>query len=207
MDELKQLMGDSFKDDMTLEDVSAFLKGKNFKDLSTGNYVDKSKFDSRVNELTQQLNEKTNALNSKLTDEEKIKNASAEQAKEIERLKKLLSENTITGNKNTVNSIMSATRELLGIDSSDSDFTSLIDNITTEDTTKSSNVANYIAKIVKDSYEKGKNDATKNAMGDMGKKGKGQGSGEGNNDDIGEIGQRLANSIKKSNGNDFSYFN
>lgn len=207
MDELQALMGDSYKEGMTLEDVSAFLKGKNFKDLSTGNYVDKSKFDSRVNELTQQLNEKTNALNSKLTDEEKSKNASAEQAKEIERLKQLLSENTITGNKNTVNSIMTGARDILGIDAGDEQFVNFVESITTEDTNKSNSVANYVSKIIKDSYEKGKQDALKDSMGDFGK-GKGKSGTEGD-DEIGAIGKRLAEAKNKNSSEktDYNYFN
>lgn len=207
MDELQALMGDSYKEGMTLEDVSAFLKGKNFKDLSTGNYVDKSKFDSRVNELTQQLNEKTNALNSKLTDEEKSKNASAEQAKEIERLKQLLSENTITGNKNTVNSIMTGARDILGIDAGDEQFVNFVESITTEDTNKSNSVANYVSKIIKDSYEKGKQDALKDSMGDFGK-GKGKSGTEGD-DEIGAIGKRLADAKNKNSSEktDYNYFN
>lgn len=205
MDELRQLMGDSFKEGMTLEDVSTFLKGKNFKDLSTGNYVDKNKFDNTVNDLNKQLKDKTDLLNTKLTDEEKNKNASAEQAKEIERLKQLLSENTITGNKNTVTSIMSNTRELLGIENTDNEFSTLIDNITSEDSSKSSSIASYIAKLVNDSYEKGKKDAVKNAMGDMGKKGKSQNS-DSDNDEVGEIGKRLAESLTKPGTKDFSYF-
>ena len=41
----KLLLGDAYKEGMTLEDVNAFFKGKKFADLSTGNYVDKNKFE------------------------------------------------------------------------------------------------------------------------------------------------------------------
>jgi hypothetical protein len=37
-EELKALLGDSYKENMTLEDVAAFFKGKKFADLSTGKY-------------------------------------------------------------------------------------------------------------------------------------------------------------------------
>lgn len=190
MDELQALMGDSFKEGMTLEDVGAFFKGKNFKDLSTGNYVDKGKFDSKVSELTKQLTDKTNELNSRLTDEEKSKNASAEQAKEIERLKQLLSENTVNSNKVAVNGIMNNTKTILDIKDEDSEFSTFLANITSEDSTKSSAIANYVSKLVKDSYEKGKKDATKDAMGSFGK-GKNGADGDGK-DEIGEIGKRIA---------------
>ena len=62
MDELKALLGDSYKEGMTVEEVGEFFKGKNFKDLSSGQYVDKNKFDSKVDELTKALNCSTKTL-------------------------------------------------------------------------------------------------------------------------------------------------
>ena len=201
MDELQELMGDSYKEGMTLEDVGAFFKGKKFADLSTGNYVDKNKYDNAVNDLNQKLQDKTNELNTKLSDEEKSANASKEQAEEIKRLKKMLSDNTITGNKNTVNSAMTNAREILGIQSTDTEFVNFVNNITTEDTERSTN---YVAKAIKDSYEKGKKDALKNEMGSFGKN-KGKNGEENPTDEIGAIGKRLieSNATPKS---DFNYF-
>ena len=43
MDELQALLGDSYKEGMTIEEIGEFFKGKKFADLSTGNYVDKNK--------------------------------------------------------------------------------------------------------------------------------------------------------------------
>jgi hypothetical protein len=204
MDELQELMGDSYKEGMTLEDVSAFLKGKKFADLSTGNYVDKGKYENTVNDLNKQLKDKTDLLNTKLSDEEKNANASAEQAAEIERLKQLLADNTVTGNKNTVNSVMTSAREILGIESGDNEFTNFVNNITTEDTDKSTQIANYVSKVIKDSYEKGKQDALKDAMGDFGK-GKGKGQSD-TDDEIGKMGKRLASQNKKSDKKTYDYF-
>lgn len=45
MEDLKTFMGESYKEGLTLADVSAFLKGKKYADLNTGNYVSKKKFD------------------------------------------------------------------------------------------------------------------------------------------------------------------
>ena len=126
---------------------------------------------------------------------------------EIERLKKLLTDNTITGNKNTVNSVTTSVRETLGLKVDDKDFSSFVDNITTEDSSKSSSIATYVSKIVNDAYEKGKKDATKDSMGNMGK-GKGhdnQNSGEPTDrDKLGEFGKRLANMNKPKK--TFDYF-
>lgn len=194
MDGLQSLMGDAYKEDMTMEDVSAFFKGKKFADLSSGKYVDKDKFDNKVNELTNQLNDKNNELNSKLTDDEKTKKAYEDQNKEIARLQALLKENTVSSNRNVVESVMTSARESLGVKETDNDFTTFIDNITSEDGVKSKTIASYVAKLVKDSYEKGKKDATKDAMGNFGKQ---SGNGNGSVDPaIQSIGKRVAQSTK-----------
>lgn len=204
MPTLQEMLGDSYKEGMSLEEVDNFFKGKNYADLSTGNYVDKDKYNKQINNLTEQLNATKNELNAKLTDEEKNNRASQEQAQEIERLKQLLSQNTISSNKNVVNSVLMGSRDILGIEANDKDFDSFVDNITTEDDKKTSAIANYVSKVVKDAYEKGKKDATKDAMGNFGRN-KGQGSdGDGSGSEIGELGKRLAGTVNKKA--KFDYF-
>ena len=200
---LKELMGDAFKDGITVEEITSFFEGKKFADLGTGQYVDKNKFDNTVNDLHKKLTDANNQLSAKMTDEEKSQQAQQEQVAEIERLKKLLSENTINGNKNTVVGVLTSTRDTLGVDATDKDFNKFVENITTEDGAKSTEVANYVAKVVKDAYEKGKQDATKDSMGNFGK-GKGQSSDE-DGDKIGEIGKRLAG-LNKPSKETFDYF-
>ena len=75
-EELKALLGDAYKEDMTLEEVGNALKGKKLVDLSTGRYVDKDKFDTQVNNLNAKLSEKEQELNARLTDDEKNAKAS-----------------------------------------------------------------------------------------------------------------------------------
>jgi len=204
MNELQSIMGDAYKEGMTLEDVGKFFEGKKFADLSTGNYVDKSKYDNQVKDLTSKLTEKEQELNAKLTDEEKNAKASQAQAKEIEDLRKALKENTINGNKNVVNSILQGSRDILGIKSDDKDFISFVENFTTEDSDKTNSIANYISKLVNDSYEKGKQDATKDAMGNFGKQ-KSQGSSGNGSGDIEDLGKQLANAKNKTK-EEFDYF-
>ena len=203
-EELKALLGDSYKEGMTLEEVGNALKGKKFADLSTGKYVDKDKFDTQINNLNAKLNEKEQQLNARLTDDEKNARASQEQAKRIEELEKQLKENTISGNKNVVNSVLQGSRDILGIQATDNDFTSFVDNITTEDSEKTNKIANYISKIIKDSYEKGKQDATKDAMGNFGNH-KGQNSDGKGGSEISNLGKRLADA-KKGNQETYDYF-
>lgn len=201
---LKELMGDAYKDGITVEEITSFFEGKKFADLGTGQYVDKNKFDNTVNDLTKKLTDANNQLNAKLSDDEKAQQAQQEQIAEIERLKKLLSENTINGNKNTIVSVLASTRETLGVDVADKDFTKFVENITTEDSSKSTEIANYVAKVVKNAYDKGKQDATKDAMGDFGK-GKGQ-QGADPDDEIGKMGKKLAGLNNKNTKKTYNYF-
>lgn len=202
MPTLKEMLGDSYKEGMTLDEVSTFFEGKNFADLSTGAYVDKNKFDNQVNTLTNQLKEAQNQLNAKLTDEEKNAQASQQQADRIKELENMLKENTVASNKTLVNNTLTNTRDILGLDATDKDYLSFVDNISTEDGDKTNKVASYIAKIVKDAYDKGMKDADKNAMGDFGKN-KGQGSNS-KEKAIGELGKQLASqNVKKEK---FDYF-
>lgn len=201
---LKELMGDAFKDGITVEEITSFFEGKKFADLGTGQYVDKNKFDNTVNDLTKKLTDANNQLNAKLSDDEKAQQAQQEQIAEIERLKKLLSENTINGNKNTIVGVLASTRETLGVDITDKDFTKFVENITTEDSSKSTEIANYVAKVVKNAYDKGKEDATKDAMGDFGK-GKGQ-QGADPDDEIGKMGKKLAGLNNKNAKKTYNYF-
>ena len=197
------MLNDKLKEGITVEEITSFFDGKKFADLGTGQYVDKNKFDNTVNDLNKKLTDANNQLNAKMTDEEKSQQAQKEQVAEIERLKKLLSDNTINGNKNTVVGVLASTRDTLGLDVNDKDFVKFVENITSEDGTRSTDIANYVSKVVKDAYEKGKQDATKDSMGNFGK-GKGQSSDDAG-DKIGEIGKRLAG-LNKPNKETFDYF-
>src|SRR5699024_6788866 len=183
-----------------------FFADKKFADLSTGNYVDKNKYESEVKTLQEQLSAKDTELKNRLSDDEKVSLAQKEKDNEIERLKQMLKDNTINGNKSTVNGITHSVRDMLGLDVNDKDFMAFVDNITSEDSSKSTSVATYVSKLVKDAYEKGKKDANKDNMGQLGK-GKGnEGSQEPNDKDkLGEFGKKLA-SMNGSSKQKFDYF-
>ena len=51
MKNLKALMGESYKDDLTLEQVESFLSGKKLVDLGTGQYVSVDKFNKAQEQL------------------------------------------------------------------------------------------------------------------------------------------------------------
>lgn len=199
---LQEMLGDSYKEGMSIEEINNFFKDKNYADLSSGNYVDKNKFDNQVNSLTKQLNETKSQLDAKLTDEEKSAKASQQQADRIAELEGLLKDNTVASNKSLVNNILTSSRDILDLEATDKTYLAFVDNISTEDGNKTTEIANYIAKLVKDSYEKGKKDAQKDAMGDFGKN-KGQGSSS-KEKAIGELGKELASKNAKTE--KFDYF-
>lgn len=202
MDELQKLMGDSYKEGLTVEDITNFMKGKKFADLSQGSYVDVNKYNDDVKDLKKQLEEKDKDLKAKMSAEELDQAAQQAKDDEIERLKAMLSANTLSSNKSIANSSLVEGLNLLGIKDGDDKVKSFVDNITTEDTEKTSSIAKYVNQLIKDAYEKGKKDSTKNAMGEFGRQ---KGSSENGNKEIGALGKELA---KKhvSNKTDFDYF-
>lgn len=204
--DLKEMLGDAYKDGITFDEINNFFADKKFADLSTGNYVDKNKYESDVKTLQEQLSAKDTELKNRLSDDEKASLAQKEKDNEIERLKQMLKDNTINGNKSTVNGITHSVRDMLGLDVNDKDFMAFVDNITSEDSSKSTSVATYVSKLVKDAYEKGKKDANKDNMGQLGKgKGNESSTEPSDKDKLGEFGKKLA-SMNGSSKQKFDYF-
>ena len=181
---LKDMMGDAYKADMTAEDVNNFFAGKKFTDLSTGLYVDKNKYERDIQSLQATIAEKQNALNAKLTDDEKAQQEKLNKDKEIQRLTELLKTNTLNSNKSMAIGNTVDVKSILKIEEDDTEFATFLDNIVSEDGAKTTAIAKYLNKAVKDAYEKGKQDATKDSMGDFGKKTKGD-SSKSKEDDLG----------------------
>ena len=187
---LKGLLGDAYHDDITAEEINNFFAGKNFADLSTGQYVDKNKYDRDIQNLNATITEKQNALNARLTDDERATQEREEDKQEIRRLTDLLKQNTVTGNKNLAMSATSNIKSILKLNNDDADYDKFINNIVSDDSSKTNDIAKYVAKIANDIYEKGKQDALKDSMGNFGKSQKQ--SGENGSDAIGELGKELA---------------
>ena len=187
---LKGLMGDSYHDGITAEEVNSFFAGKSFADLSTGQYVDKNKYDRDIQNLNNTITEKTNALNSKLTDDEKASAEREQDKKEIARLTDLLKQNTISSNKNLAKSETNNIKSILTLKEDDTDYDTFINNIVSDSSEKTVAIAKYVSKIINDSYEKGKQDALKDSMGKFGNSKKQ--SSEKSSDDVESIGAKLA---------------
>lgn len=197
---LKNVLGEAYHEGITAEEVNNFFAGKSFADLSTGQYVDKNKYERDIQALNTTITEKQNALNAKLTDDEKKQAAANADKAEIARLQKLLQENSINSNKDLAIGTMSSVKSLLELKDDDNEYNTFINTIVSEDRGKTSSIATYISKITKDAYEKGKKDATKDAMGEFGKDSKGGNSSKKETN----LGAELAkNSMKKPQSVDY----
>lgn len=197
---LKNVLGEAYHEGITAEEVNNFFAGKSFADLSTGQYVDKNKYERDIQTLNTTITEKQNALNAKLTDDEKRQAAANADKAEIARLQKLLQENSINSNKDLAIGTMSSVKSLLELKDDDNEYNTFIDTIVSEDRGKTNSIATYISKITKDAYEKGKKDATKDAMGEFGKDVKGGNSSKKETN----LGAELAkNSMKKPQSVDY----
>ena len=201
MDELQTLMGDAYHEGITTEEIATFFQGKKFADLSTGNYVDKNKYENEIKTLKASISQKDNELKAKMSDEELSQASVKEQQAEIERLTNLLNQQALDSNKSKAMANTSEIKNILGLKDDDSDYNGFLGNIVSSDGEKTSKIATYVNKIVKDSYEKGKKDALKDSLGSMGKGGKTPTGSQ----EIGALGKELAqnNTSKKS---DFDYF-
>lgn len=192
-EQLKQLMGENYHEGMTAQEVQEYFQKLGEKSvLETGNYVNKQMAEAEKNKIQKLLEEKEKALNAKMTDEEKAALAQAAKDKELQELKELLAKTTISANNNKAFGLTAEARLNADIKDDDAEFTEFLENIVSDDETKTTKISSYINKIVKAAYEKGKADITKDKMAKMGNFNQNQNNnGDG---EEGSLGQRLAKS-------------
>lgn len=169
MNELQALLGDSYKDGMSIEEINTALKGKKFADLSTGAYVDKNKYDADIKAKDETIKQKAQELASKMTADEKAQADVAAKDALIEELKEQIKNNTISSNRNNANAILAANKKLLAIADNDKAYDAFISGISSENSEATTTLATYINKLITDSYEKGKKDASRDRLGDLAK--------------------------------------
>lgn len=166
MDEvLKEIMGESYKEGMSKEDVQNFFKKQV---LSGGDYVNSGKANAEKKELNDKLAALQAELDSKMTDDDKKKKEEADTKKLIEKLQKELSESKSNQSKMSALAYLSEAKTQAGIQDGDTDFDNFISNIAFEDKDKTDNVSKYIASLVKNAYENGKKSADIKDLGKMG---------------------------------------
>lgn len=204
MDELlKQIMGESYKEDMTQNDIQEFFKNQV---LGSGDYVNKGKSDAEIKKLKDALNAKNLELQNRMTDDEKKKAADDALKAQLEELQQQLLAGKISNSEYKAMGITAKTRLNSGIADDDKDFGEFINSISSEDEVKTSKIANYVNTIVEKAYEKGKIDATKNKLGEMGNFKNGSNEGGEGKSEAEELAERLAKSINKVK-KEQSYFN
>lgn len=201
---LKELLGEAYKEGMTFEEVNTALSSMKLADLSTGKYVNKDMAEAERAKLENEKKDLEQQLNAKLTDDEKTAKLAAEKDKQIQKLMEQLKANTMSANKNK---IFSATNEIRGkieIADTDEEFGKFAGLITLEDDDNSSYVSNYLSKLIKNAYEKGVSEGTKKTIaGNSDVKTGGQSKDKKPELDYGA---RLAQKNKSTNKNTYNYF-
>lgn len=190
--DLKELMGDAFKEDMTKEDVQAFFKKQV---LATGEYTNSGKAKAEQKELNDKIAELQSQLEAKMTDDDKKKKADADTQKLIEKLQQQLKESNLSLSKRTAIGSLADAKIKAGIKDDDTEYDEFVSGISFEDNDKTEKISKYISKIVSNAYEAGKSEAIKNKLGKMGSFKEGQ-DGDGSGDEKGSYGKQLAQSLK-----------
>ena len=187
---LQEMLGDAYHEGMTIDEINSALQNKKFADLSTGAYVDKNKYDADIKAANTKAQEAATQLKGKLSEDEQREAEKAADKARITELETLLKDSKVTNSKSKAESLISEARTLLDIKSDDAKFKDFIDSVSSEDLDKTTALVSYINKLVKDSYEKGKKDSTKNALGNFSKDVKSSESDGGKA--VGSLGKEIA---------------
>ena len=190
--DLKELMGDSYKEEMTKEEVQEFFKKQV---LAGGDYTNTGKANAEKKELNDKIAQLQAELDAKMSDDDKKKKADEDTRKLIEDLQKQLADSKASQSKMSALSLLAEAKIKAGIKEGDKDFEDFVTEISFEDSSKTDKVSKYISKIVANAYESGKSEAVKNKLGKMGSFKEGS-DGEGNGDEKGSFGKQLAQSTK-----------
>lgn len=200
---LKELLGESFKEDMTFADIETALAGMKLADLSKGQYVDKNKYETDVNKLKGDLSQRDNELRDKMTEEQKKQADDLAKDNLIAQLQETIKKQNIENNKQTTIATISESKTLLEIKDDNKEYSAFLESISQADAENANTIATYFNSVVKQAYEKGKNDSVKNNLGKMGKQ-KTDGEAKQTKTD-GDFGKQLAQSVTKTK-DGFSYF-
>lgn len=134
--ELRELLGNDYRDGMTVEEIAAALSSKTFVDAATlPPSVPKETFDKTASELAKLKRENTELKNAGLSDAEKLQKALADA--EAERKSYTLKSNRLEAEKIFAEA---------GI--SEKEYSSFVDTIVGEDSAASVSAAKAIAKMV-----------------------------------------------------------
>lgn len=187
---LQELLGEAYNENMSIDDINNALQGKKLADLSTGNYVDINKYNKEVQDLQAKLSKKESEIQTATSN---ASHESSENQALITQLQEQLKQMEIESNKSNAIASLSEARTLLEIKDTDNEYNVFLDNLSGLNKEISKTISTYFSKQIKNAYEKGKQDGTKNGLGEMGKQ-KGSSSVGGKNENLGkELAQRMNN--------------
>ena len=118
-EQLKELMGDAYKENMTTEEIQSFFKNQV---LGGGDYVNKEKAEAEKKKLQDALDAKNLELQNKMT--KKKKKAAADKAlqEQLEQLQKQLLEGKVNNSQYKATSITAKARLNSGIADDDKEY-------------------------------------------------------------------------------------
>lgn len=165
--DLQEILGSDYQEGMTAEDVNAIFEKRV---LASGKYENKDKVDAERKRAKQEKADLEAKIKGKMSEDElskqeledlKAKLAAAEEREKLS--KKETSKLIAKGN-------MEEIKSLLEIKDTDKEFTKFMEAISVEDNQITSETSGYVKKLVKEAYEKGKSESTKQNLGEMGKR-------------------------------------
>lgn len=165
--DLQELLGNDYQEGMTAEDINAVFEKRV---LASGKYENKDKVDAERERAKQEKADLEAKIKGKMSEDElskqeledlKAKLAAAEEREKLSNRK--TSELIANGN-------MAEVKTILEIKDNDKEFDKFMKAISVEDNEIASSTSNYVKKLVKDAYEKGKSESTKQNLGEMGKR-------------------------------------
>jgi len=192
---LQEMLGDAFHEGMSLDEINTALSGKKFADLSTGKYVDAHKYQVDLEAKNNELSNVRKQLDAKMSDSEKeAASREADKAK-IKELEEFIKNQNVASNRDRVEALTGDVKSILGIESNNEEYGKMLSVLSQNETENARSMATYINKIVKESYEKGKKDASKD---NLGKFSNGVATAASGEPEEGSFGKQLAEGNKPS---------
>ena len=198
---LQEILGESYTEGMSIDDINKALSNMKLVDLSSGNYVDKHKYENEVSKLKNTINEKNVELQNRMTEDEKKENADKEAQKRFDDLQKAFQEQGQELNKIRITTHTREIQSLLGIKDDDAEYNEFVNIMSQKKTEDVNKIASYFAKIAKNAYEKGKKESIRKGLGDMGDQ-----DGDSSKKADNNLGTDLAKAVVSKNNSNFSYF-
>lgn len=196
-EELQNLMGESYNEQMTVEDINNFFKGKKMVDLTKGGYVGIDKY----NRIENEKNNLSNQIEALKLNGNKKEEPKDEKDIRISKLEEEIRNGKINNNKMKIVSLTSQGRGKLEIKDDDEEFSKVLNLLASDNEENSNLIGSYLANIINKAYEAGKNEANKQGLRDMSNPQNGSDGGNAKK----SLAEELAKAAKSSNNSDY-YF-